>query len=452
MRLALLCGITIEDEEMKKNSQRTIKSRSRFIMSGLTRRYFQQQLILNFLILLGTAIVIMLSFLGVVRVGFIRNADHNLVYKVKELVAIDPIRAENFNSIDSGINMYYIAYFDENQEFIDKYGNIAGRTDEVFTELDDAEFNVPYRIKRAGKEYRAIQVYLNAPYENYAIKVLVKVSGINTMMNSLIIAMVILFSISFVLLFVISWAMATMQVSPYSKAVKNSQEFTSNASHEINTPLTIIKTNLQNIMMQPDEKVSEVSGSIAVALSEIDRLQNLTKQLLTLSRSDDKRLNFNYEPIFLKELVENVCEPYILIAEEQEKSLKVSFDDGFDRPLLADKSTITQILVALLDNEIKYTRKFMDISVKCGFHGDDKYFISIMDNGDGVADNELENIFMRFYRSDKSRHSPGTGLGLSIVHAMVKTMNGQIVAGNIRPHGLKITITLPILRSNDILD
>lgn len=450
--LVLLCGITKEDEEMKKNSQRTIKSRSRFIMSGLTRRYFQQQLILNFLILLGTAIVIMLSFLGVVRVGFIRNADYNLVDKVKELVAIDPIRAEDFNSIDSGINMYYIAYFDENNEFIEKYGNIAGRTDEVLTELDDAEFNVPYRIKRAGKEYRAIQVNLNAPYENYAIKVLVKVSGINTMMNSLIIAMVVLFSISFVLLFVISWAMATMQVSPYSKAVKNSQEFTSNASHEINTPLTIIKTNLQNIMMQPDEKVSEVSGSIAVALSEIDRLQNLTKQLLMLSRSDDKRLNFNYEPIILKELVENVCEPYILIAEEQDKSLNVSFDEGFDRPILADKSTITQILVALLDNEIKYTRKFMDISVKCGFHGDDKYFISVMDNGDGVADSELENIFMRFYRSDKSRHSPGTGLGLSIVHAMVKAMNGQIVAGNIRPHGLKITITLPILRSNDILE
>lgn len=437
---------------MKKNSQRTIKSRSRFIMSGLTRRYFQQQLTLNFLILLGTAIVIMLSFLGVVRFGLIRNTDYNLVDKVKEIVAIDPIRAEDFNSIDSGTNMFYIAYFDENKLYLDKFGNIAGRTEEVFTELDDAEFNVPYRIMRAGKEYRAIQVKLNVPNDNYAIKVLVKVSGINTMMNSLIIAMVVLFSISFVLLFIISWAMATMQVSPYSKAVKNSQEFTSNASHEINTPLTIIKTNLQNIMMQPDEKVSEVSGSIAVSLSEIDRLQNLTKQLLMLSRSDDKRLNFNYEPIILKDLVENVCEPYILIAEEQDKSLNVSFDDGFDRPILADKATITQILVALLDNEIKYTRRFMDISVKCGFHGDDKYFISVMDNGDGVADNELENIFMRFYRSDKSRHSPGTGLGLSIVHAMVKAMNGQIVAGNIRPHGLKITITLPILRSNDILD
>lgn len=437
---------------MKKNSQRKIKSRSRFIMSGLTRRYFQQQLILNFLILLGVAIVIMLSFLGVVRVGLIRNTDYNLVDKAKELVKLNPINANDFNSIDSGLNMYYIAYFDEDNQFLNNYGNIAGRNEDAFTVLDDAEFNVPYRIKESSKEYRAIQFYLNAPYDNYAVKVLVKVNGTNTMMNALIIAMVVLLLISFVLLFIISWAMAKMQVTPYSKAVKNSQEFTSNASHEINTPLTIIKTNLQNIMMQPDEKVSEVSGSIAVSLSEIDRLQNLTKQLLMLSRSDDKRLNFRYEPIILKELVENVCEPYILIAEEQDKSLKVSFEDGFDKPILADKAPITQILVALLDNEIKYTRKFMDISVKCGFHGDDKYFISVMDNGDGVADNELENIFMRFYRSDKSRHSPGTGLGLSIVHAMVKAMDGQIVAGNIRPHGLKITITLPILKSTDILD
>lgn len=437
---------------MKVNSQRTIKSRSRFIMSGLTRRYFQQQLTLNFLILLGVAIVIMLSFIGVVRASLIRNADHNLIDKAEEIVKLEPIKAEDFNSISSGLNMYYMAYFDENSVFLEAYGNIDGRTENVYNVLDDADYNVPYRIKYSNKEYRAIQLNLNAPYDNYIVKILVKVNGTNTMMNSLIVAMIVLFSISFVLLFVISWAMATMQVSPYSKAVKNSQEFTSNASHEINTPLTIIKTNLQNIMMQPDEKVSEVSGSIAVALSEIDRLQNLTKQLLMLSRSDDKRLKFNYEPIILKELVEDVCEPYILIAEEQDKALNVSFDDGFDRPILANKATITQILVALLDNEIKYTRRFMDISVKCGFHGDDKYFISVMDNGDGVADNELENIFMRFYRSDKSRHSPGTGLGLSIVHAMVKAMNGQIVAGNIRPHGLKITITLPILRNNNILD
>lgn len=435
---------------MKTNSQRTIKPRSRFIMSGLTRRYFQQQIIFNFFILLGVAIVIMLSFLGVVRIGLIRNTDNNLVDKAKEIIKIDPMKSETFNSIDSGISMYYIAYFDRNNEFTEAHGNISGRTEKIFTELEDFDFNKPFRTKYASREYRAIQMKLTAEgYEDWSVKILVNISGSNTLMNSLIVAMVVLFGVSLVMLFLISYLMAKMQVSPYSKAVMNSQEFTSNASHEINTPLTIIKTNLQNIMMQPDEKVSEVSGSIAVALSEIDRLQNLTKQLLMLSRSDDKRLNFNYEPTNLRQLIENVCEPYSLIAEEQEKQLKIAFENGFDKPILADKATITQILVALLDNEIKYTRSFMDISVKCGFHGDEKYFISVMDNGDGVADSELENIFMRFYRSDKSRHSPGTGLGLSIVHALVKAMNGQIVAGNIRPHGLKITITLPIIKDKD---
>lgn len=435
---------------MKKNNQRTIKPRSRFIMSGLTRRYFQQQIIFNFFILLGVAIVIMLSFLGVVRIGLIRNADKNLINKAKEIAEIEPMKSESFNPIDSGISMYYIAYFDENNEFSEAHGNIAGRTEKIYTELNDIDYYKPFRVKYANKEYRAIQIKLtNTSMENWSAKILVNISGSNTIMNSLIVAMVVLFGVSLVMLFLISYLMAKMQVSPYSKAVMNSQEFTSNASHEINTPLTIIKTNLQNIMMQPDEKVSEVSGSIAVALSEIDRLQNLTKQLLMLSRSDDKRLNFNYEPTNLKQLIENVCEPYSLIAEEQEKEVKLVFDNGFDKPILADKATITQILVALLDNEIKYTRSFMDISVKCGFHGDDKYFISVMDNGDGVADSELENIFMRFYRSDKSRHSPGTGLGLSIVHALVKAMNGQIVAGNVRPHGLKITITLPIIKNKD---
>lgn len=435
---------------MKTNNQRTIKPRSRFIMSGLTRRYFQQQIIFNFFILLGVAIVIMLSFLGVVRIGLIRNADKNLINKAKEIAEIEPMKSESFNPIDSGISMYYIAYFDENNEFSEAHGNIAGRTEKIYTELNDIDYYKPFRVKYANKEYRAIQIKLtNTSMENWSAKILVNISGSNTIMNSLIVAMVVLFGVSLVMLFLISYLMAKMQVSPYSKAVMNSQEFTSNASHEINTPLTIIKTNLQNIMMQPDEKVSEVSGSIAVALSEIDRLQNLTKQLLMLSRSDDKRLNFNYEPTNLKQLIENVCEPYSLIAEEQEKEVKLVFDNGFDKPILADKATITQILVALLDNEIKYTRSFMDISVKCGFHGDDKYFISVMDNGDGVADSELENIFMRFYRSDKSRHSPGTGLGLSIVHALVKAMNGQIVAGNVRPHGLKITITLPIIKNKD---
>lgn len=428
-----------------RNKIRAIKKK--LTVSELARRNLVSHIAINYLVLALMFIIVSISILFVIKSVYANSMDEGFRNKASEIANHEPLPAV-YN--DVLMDDYYVSYFDSELKYDPHYGNVQNLTGQSFFELTNRSINKIYEIEIARVKYKVIIVKMTAQsgYDGYA-KVHTDATLKLRPLESVYTAIAILILIGVFVLIIVSILLAMLQIEPYSKAIQNSQAFTANVSHEISTPLAIVKTNLQNIMSEPEKIVDDVADNIVVALNELDRLQRLTKQLLTLSRSDDNRLIVNRQPINIAAELERICEPYVIMAEEQDKSLVLNLGNVKGDLILFDKDILTQLMVALLDNEIKYTRPFSDIHVHSGIMigkkpTDKLLIITVWDNGDGVPDKELENLFMRFYRSDKSRNTIGSGLGLSIVHSIIKSLKGHIIAGSIKPHGFKITMEIPV--------
>lgn len=238
-------------------------------------------------------------------------------------------------------------------------------------------------------------------------------------------------------------ALALMQVMQNYKSQLATNKFASDISHELNTPLSIIQSNIQSLLDEPNLTIEEGSGKLVNSAAEVTRLRKMSKQLLILSRCDNSKLSVEYKDYDLIEEMQLILEPYQLIAEMQDKKFEVHFAENIPEKITFDKDLLIQILTALLDNAIKYTQAGEGIYVKFAIKQNNLEF-SVGDTGAGVDEKDLDKIFNRFYRTDKSRTSEGTGLGLAIVHAIVVALKGKILAKNLKPQGFEVQISLPI--------
>lgn len=418
-------------------------------LSKLIRRGFVMQCIINYVVLISVVVVATMCLTFAIIGSFVNSTDSIIEEKISALSKRKPIAATtNEYSFDD----YIITYFDADKVVLPQYGNMQNYVGSSFSMVNDSDLNHCKFVEVNSKTYRTITIKTSIAnkdtFDGY-IKLHFEFSSKFEPLTAVIITLIIFIGVSLFILLPISLFLGYVQSKPHLKAIQHSQAFTSNVSHEIATPLAIIKSNLQNMLRHPNMEQDDKSTSLAVSLNEIDRLQKLTKQLLTLSRSDDKRLILNLTPIDVAQTVTQICEPYAMIAEDQNKRFTLNVLEAANTTLLFDKDLLTQILVALLDNEIKYTRENVDINVEVDYYNDELHLV-VSDTGDGVPDKELEAIFMRFFRSDKARSTHGSGLGLSIVHSIVKTMGGSVTAANVKPHGLSIALSLPVTTNNAI--
>lgn len=250
-----------------------------------------------------------------------------------------------------------------------------------------------------------------------------------------------------VILFLVSIAagafLAKKTMIPIVNAWEKQRQFVEDASHEIRTPLTVVQSELELILRKPDSKVIDNANYLAVSLSEIRRLSRLVSDLLTLARSDSNVIEIEKRPVDIHELIIKVAEPYIEIAELENKHVKVVLMDKLI--VNCDEERIHQLLVILLDNALKYTYK--DGNIEIGLKKlDNKCSITVKDDGIGIKEEENNLIFERFYRGDKSRtrETGGTGLGLSIAKWIVAKHEGTITARQNIPRGTLIEVILPI--------
>lgn len=227
-------------------------------------------------------------------------------------------------------------------------------------------------------------------------------------------------------------------------AVKD--EFVSNVSHEIKTPLTVIKGLIEVISDARDEfSEDEKEMSLRILGEETDRLDLLFSELLTLSRIDTD----------LKESGIQHIDPHHLLAAEIErgrirsagKSILI-LEKGNDLQqihIIGKEIHFLQIIRNILDNAIKYSPEASTITVTQHISGSE-YTISIQDEGMGIPSSEIPRIFDRFYRVEKSRNSTiqGSGLGLSIAEGFVTAMSGKIEVSSESGKGSMFTIRFPI--------
>ena len=203
------------------------------------------------------------------------------------------------------------------------------------------------------------------------------------------------------------------------------QEFVSNVSHELKTPLTSMKVLADSLLSMDDVPVEMYREFMEDLSSEIDRGNAIIGDLLTLVKFDDAEVEMNIAPVNINELLESVLKVVRPLARQ--KNVEIILESL--RPVIADIDEVkfSMAISNLVENAVKYNND--EGWVHVSLNADQTYFyIKIQDNGIGIPEESVEHIFDRFYRVDKSRsrESGGTGLGLSITKKIILAHRGQI--------------------------
>lgn len=223
------------------------------------------------------------------------------------------------------------------------------------------------------------------------------------------------------------------------------QDFVANASHELKTPLASIKAYTETLIdwALHDETVN--LRFLERIDEQVDRLNQLILDMLSLARLDSSQEFFEHGPLSLIPALESCLEGHRGRAEA--KDLSLTFDAGSldgETLVLADEEAIWQIFDNLIDNAIKYTPLGGKVRVACSLAAD-MVSVDVADTGIGIPRDELPRIFERFYRVDKarSRELGGTGLGLSIVKHLISSIGGQISVTSRPGSGSRFTVKIP---------
>ncbi len=223
------------------------------------------------------------------------------------------------------------------------------------------------------------------------------------------------------------------------------QDFVANASHELKTPLASIKAYTETLIdwALHDEMVN--LRFLERIDEQVDRLNQLILDMLSLARLDSSQEFFEHGPLSLIPALESCLEGHRGRAEA--KDLSLTFDAGSldgETLVLADEEAIWQIFDNLIDNAIKYTPLGGKVRVACSLAAD-MVNVDVADTGIGIPRDELPRIFERFYRVDKarSRELGGTGLGLSIVKHLISSIGGQISVTSRPGSGSRFTVKIP---------
>jgi len=220
------------------------------------------------------------------------------------------------------------------------------------------------------------------------------------------------------------------------------QEFVSNVSHELKTPLSSIKVLSESLLLKenvPAELYKEFLGDID---SEVDRMTHIIDELLTLVRLDEVELPLNMATFNLNNMVGDMVRRVQPLA--QTRDIVIDFSTQVQASIVGDEMRLGLAISNLIENAVKYSHT--GESVKVTLEADARNaFITVTDTGVGIHEDDHDKIFTRFYRTDKGRDrlTGGTGLGLAITHKTVMLHKGSIKLSSKLGEGSIFTVSLP---------
>ncbi|MBI2072878.1 MAG: HAMP domain-containing protein [Gemmatimonadetes bacterium] len=223
------------------------------------------------------------------------------------------------------------------------------------------------------------------------------------------------------------------------------RRFTADASHELKTPLTVLRSGIERAITHP-KAPPEVMEVLEETLVEVNRMAELVDALLTLARADEGRAPLHLEPVELKDVLSEVSETAGILGEQAHVAVSVAVPDR-SITLAVDPSRIRQLLMNLLTNAIKYTPRGGEVAIDWE-QVDGNVVLNVRDTGVGIAPGDLPHIFDRFWRADQARRRsggrPGVGLGLAISKWIVEAHGGTIAVQSRPGRGTTFTVTLPM--------
>ncbi|MGH7700990.1 MAG: sensor histidine kinase, partial [Gemmatimonadales bacterium] len=222
------------------------------------------------------------------------------------------------------------------------------------------------------------------------------------------------------------------------------RRFTAEASHELKTPLTVLKAGVERAITDP-RVAPETMPLLEDTLAEIRRMTELVDALLTLARADEGRAELHREPVDLRAIVDEARETGELLAERSGVAMEV---DTPPEPVVleVDRSRMRQLILNLVENAVKYTPPGGRVRVELA-RDDGRVQLSVADTGIGIAPGDLPHIFDRFWRADAARtrtgERSGAGLGLAICKWIAEAHGGAIDVQSRPGRGTTFTVSLP---------
>jgi signal transduction histidine kinase len=253
----------------------------------------------------------------------------------------------------------------------------------------------------------------------------------NSFFNTLIISVLLFFG-SMIVIFLISLWLSGFAVKPVKKAWQQQKQFVADASHELKTPLTVILANNNILMKHQDHTVSEETQWLESTEEEATHMKQLIDQMLFLAKSDAGNNNIQFSDVDLSEVVEGTALNFEPVAFEREILILTEIEPEII--IYGNSLQLKQLAHILIDNAVKYSCDKSNITIELK-KIDDKISFSVNNFGNVIPDEDLEHIFDRFYRAEKSRTTKGYGLGLSIAQNIVQSMNGKLTAESSKENG-----------------
>lgn len=254
-----------------------------------------------------------------------------------------------------------------------------------------------------------------------------------------------------------------------ARAAAQQRQFMADASHELRTPVAALTTVADVTLARPDRPATELSDALDLVRSEGRRLGRIVDELLLLARADARQLPRQAEPLYLEEVVQASVRAVRALATAGGVTLDAPLAD--EAPFIGDAHLLQRLLVALLDNAIKYTPPGGRVRVtlaRCAPHEGEgaRYVITVEDTGCGIAAEAQGQLFTRFFRADPARtraiapvttrpapgvtldptapaRPAGAGLGLAIARTLAALHDGTVALAFSGPEGSRFVVTLP---------
>ncbi len=249
--------------------------------------------------------------------------------------------------------------------------------------------------------------------------------------------------LSLIVLTIISYFLANWAIRPIAKSYELQQQFMADASHELKTPIAVIKTTLEVLTTHPKQTIEASEKWINYLQTESNRMEKLVNDLLFLAKSDSQEMEMTLTPFSLSDALMTAILPLESVAFESHKQLALDIEP--ELIAYGDVTRIQQVVVILLDNAIKHALDGSTIHISLK-RRPPVYELTVQNTGTVIATEDLPKIFDRFYRADASRtrETGGHGLGLAIAKSIITAHHGNIFATSTSSGKTTFVVTLPI--------
>lgn len=394
--------------------------------------------LINISILFAILLAVFLLIFFSIRTNYVRTA-RNIKHKIE--------RTAQTTEFDGEKTLFQMRAYGENALVIKvaKDGELilAARTSSLIDDVTAKELYEIVKDKDSDMKYIA---YDEKDYLTFYIEgELTTFFFIDATQEQLLIAsilreMIFIFLGAILLAFIGNLIMTKKALEPIKKVFEKQKQFVGDASHELRTPISSIKVNMEIVSENDEKTIGEHRKWIDNINNETDRMSGLVNKLMFLSRKDSEDPLNSYEIINIANIIRQVISQFEVKFDKKGIALEYSLQNTYVK---AEHTDINQLISSILDNAWKYTEKGKVIINL--YEADHQAVIRIEDTGIGISEENKPKVFERFYRADKARSgsNEGYGLGLSIVKSIVENYKGKIEVDSTLNKGSIFVIKLP---------